>query len=74
MSAAIQSICGCCKEPFPADAAHVDSDTEEVTCPECKPWLRDAKAQLARPFDDKGRQINIKGCYKSVEAPDNLVL
>lgn len=63
--------CGCCREDFPDHNPHKDPDLNEVVCPDCVRDLKIAKAILARPFDDKGRAINIKGCFKSSVAPDN---
>lgn len=64
--------CGCCGDDTPASQSTHDAETHDLVCPDCKSNMRDAKAQLARPFDEKGRPINIKGCYTKNEAPDNL--
>lgn len=64
MSTAVIIPCDCCTEPVDVADALLDQQTEMVCCPECHKFLIVAQAQLARPFDEKGHKIALKGIHK----------
>jgi hypothetical protein len=64
MSNAVIIPCDCCNEAVDVADSLLDAETEMITCPECHKFLIAAKAQLARPFDEKGHKIALKGIHK----------
>jgi hypothetical protein len=61
---AIINPCDCCRVDVPLADTLLDKDTEMIVCPECHKYLIAAKAQLARPFDEHGHKIALKGIHR----------
>ena len=64
-------ICGCCKGETDAARSAFDSETEELVCLNCRADFVVVKAIMGQPCDGLGQRINIKGCYRGEDAPDN---
>ena len=55
--------CDCCREDVNLTDTLLDKETEMIVCPECHRALILANAQLARPFDEHGHKIALKGIH-----------